>query len=156
MRQQRWFRIAVLAVALFLVNVVARLVIRFSIDDADSGTQGLASIIMFAVIAVVLGVLTFIRAQREKPGVWLPDIGFGALGGMALTVLVGPFVSGHGPFANGAGDFFAQVWLYSGCAIAGTVVGYWIAVMLGRDYRSKALKAYTEARKVRPRRVVGR
>jgi hypothetical protein len=29
-------------------------------------------------------------------------------------------------------------------------------VMLGRDYRSKALKAYTEARKVRPRRVVGR
>jgi hypothetical protein len=156
MRQQRWFRIAVLAVALFLVNVVARLVIRFSIDDADSGTQGLASIIMFAVIAVVLGVLTFIRAQREKPSVWLPDIGFGALGGMALTVLVGPFVSGHGPFANGAGDFFAQVWLYSGCAIAGTVVGYWIAVMLGRDYRSKALKAYTEARKVRPRRVVGR
>ncbi|MEU4618905.1 hypothetical protein AB0G04_02840 [Actinoplanes sp. NPDC023801] len=156
MREQRWFRIAVLAVALFAVNVVARLVIRFSSDDAGSGTQGLASIVMFAVIAVVLGALTFVRSQRERPSVWLPDIGLGALGGMALTVLVGPFVSGRGPFANGAGDFFAQIWLYAACAIAGTVIGYWIAVILGRDYRSKALKAYTEARKVRPRRVVGR
>jgi hypothetical protein len=156
MSQQRWFRITVLAVALFAVNVVARLVIRISSDDPDTTTQGLASIVMFAVIAVILGVLTFIRSQREKPGVWLPYVGFGALGGMALTVLVGPFISGNGPFANGAGDFFAQIWLYSGCAIAGTVVGYWTAVMLGRDYRSKALKAYTEARKVRPRRVVGR
>jgi hypothetical protein len=156
MRQQRWFRIAVLAVALFAVNVVARLVIRFSSDDGDTGSQGLASIVMFAVIAVVLGVITFIRAQREQPSVWLPDVGSGALGGMALTVLVGPFISGNGPFANGAGDFFAQIWLYAACAIVGTVVGYWIAVMLGRDYRSKALKAYTEARKVRPRRVVGR
>jgi hypothetical protein len=154
MRQQRWFRITALAVALFAVNVIARLVIRLSSED-DSG-QGIASIVMFAVIAVILAVLTFLRSQRLAPSGWLPDVGFGALGGMALTVLLGPFVSGHGPFANGAGDFFAQIWLYAACAIAGTVIGYWTAVLLGRDYRSRALKAYTEARKVRPRRVVGR
>lgn len=154
MRQQRWFRITALAVALFAVNVIARLVIRFSSGD-ESG-QGLASIAMFAVIAVILAVLTFIRSQRQAPSDWLPDVGFGALGGMALTVLVGPFISGHGPFANGAGDFFSQIWLYGACAIAGTVIGYWSAVMLGRDYRSRALKAYTQARKTRPRRVVGR
>lgn len=154
MRQRRWFRIMVLAVALFAVNVVARLVIRFSAED-DSG-QGVASIVMFAVIAVVLGGLALVRSQRLAPGDWLPDVAFGALGGMALTVLAGPLVSGHGPFANGAGDFFAQIWLYAACAIVGTVIGYWIAVVLGRDYRSRALKAYTEARKMRPRRVVGR
>jgi hypothetical protein len=155
MRQQRWFRIAVLAVALFAINVVARLAIRIGSDEGDSA-QGLASIVMFAVIAVVLGGLVFVRAQREKPGQWLPEVGFGALGGMILTVLLGPLVSGNGPFANGAGDFFAQIWLYSACAIAGALVGYWIAVMLGRDYRSKALKAYAEASKTRPRRVVRR
>ena len=155
MRQQRWFRIAVLAVALFAINVVARLAIRIG-SDGDDGAQGLASIVMFAVIAVVLGSLTFVRSQREKPSQWLPGLGLGALGGMILTVLAGPFVSGRGPFANGAGDFFAQIWLYAACAIVGSLVAYWIAVMLGLDYRSKALKAYTEARKTRPRRVVRR
>ncbi|GIF36557.1 hypothetical protein [Actinoplanes xinjiangensis] len=154
MRQQRWFRITVLAVALFAVNVIARLVIRFSSEDGSG--QGTASIAMFATIVVILAVLTFLRSQRLAPGDWLPEVGFGALGGMALTVLLGPLVSGHGPFANGAGDFFAQIWLYAACAGAGTAIGYWTAVMLGRDYRSRALKAFTEARKVRPRRVVGR
>ncbi|MEV6347782.1 hypothetical protein [Actinoplanes sp. NPDC051851] len=153
--RQRWFRITVLAVALFAINVVARLVVRVAFDGSDSA-QGRSSIAMFTLIAVVLGVLTFVRAQRRKPGDWLPDVGFGAVGGMLLTVLVGPFLSGSEPFANGGGDFFAQVWLYGGCAIAGTVLGYWVAVLLGRDYRSRSLKAFTRAKAARPRRVVGR
>ncbi|MBB4747061.1 hypothetical protein [Actinoplanes lobatus] len=155
MRQQRWFRITALALGLFAINAVARLVIRFAFDGDDSA-QGTATIVMFIVIALALAVLTFVRSQREKPSGWLPDVAFGALGGMLLTVLVGPFLSGHGPFADGAGDFFAQIWIYGACAIAGTLLGYWTAVMLGRDYRSRALKAFTEARKSRPRRVVGR
>lgn len=155
MREQRWFRITVLAVALFAINAVARLVIRFGFDDSDTA-QNRATIVMFALIALVLGVLTFLRCQRVRPSDWLPDVGFGALGGMLLTVLVGPFLSGTGPFANGAGDFFAQIWLYAGCAIVGTLLGYWVAVMLGRDYRSRSLKAYTESRKAKPRRVVRR
>ncbi|MFC7527856.1 hypothetical protein [Actinoplanes sp. GCM10030250] len=155
MRQQRWFRITVLAIALFAINAVARLVVRIGFDDADSA-QNWATIIMFALVALVLGVLTFLRCQQQKPGDWLPDVGFGALAGMLLTVLVGPFVSGNGPFTNGAGDFFAQIWLYTGCALLGTLLGFWTAVMLGRDYRSKSLKAYTQARVTRPRRVVRR
>ncbi|WP_092552685.1 hypothetical protein [Actinoplanes derwentensis] len=156
MRQQRWFRIAALAVALFVINVIARLVIRFSSDSADDSASGFASIAMFTVIALVLAVLTFIRSQRVKPGDWLPDVGFGALAGLALTVLVGPFVSGESPFEGGADNFFAQVWLFAACGIAGTLIGYWVAVMLGRDHRSRALKAFTQARTERPRRVVGR
>lgn len=155
MRHQRWFRITVLAVALFAINAVARLVIRFGFDDSDAA-QTRATIVMFALVALVLGAFTFVRAQREKPSGWLPDVGFGALGGMLLTVLIGPFLSGNGPFTNGAGDFFAQIWLYAGCATAGTLIGYWTSVMLGLDYRSKALKAFTEARTARPRRVVRR
>ncbi|MEU4425925.1 hypothetical protein AB0F81_35345 [Actinoplanes sp. NPDC024001] len=155
MREQRWFRITVLAVALFAINAVARLVVRIGFDDSDIA-QNRATIVMFVLIALVLGVLTFIRSQQVRPSSWLPDIGFGALGGMLLTVLLGPFISGNGPFASGAGDFFAQIWLYSACAIVGTVLGYWVAVLLGRDYRSKSLKAFTAARATRPRRVVRR
>jgi len=38
----------------------------------------------------------------------------------------------------------------------GTLLGYWIATMLGRDYRSKSLAAFARARTSKPRRVVRR
>lgn len=155
MRQQRWFPIAALAVGLFAVNVAARLVIRFGFKDDDSA-QDRATIMMFAIIGLTLAIYTFIDSQRRPPSRWLPIVGFGALGGMLLTVLVGPFVSGGQPFADGAGDFFSQVWLYGGFAIVGTLLGFWVATMLGRDYRSRSLEAFTEQRKARPRKVVRR
>lgn len=156
MRQQRWFRITALAVTLFAINVIARLVIRFSFDGGDDTATGAASIVMFVVMALILAVLTFLRSQPDRPSDWLPDVGFGALAGLAMIVLVGPFISGDGPFEGGGDNFIAQVWLFGACAIAGTLIGYWVAVMLGRDQRSRALKAFTQARTERPRRVVGR
>ncbi|BCY14883.1 hypothetical protein [Actinoplanes sp. L3-i22] len=155
MRQQRWFRITVLAVALFAINAVTRLVVRFGFDATDTA-QSRGSIVMFALVALVLGAIAFVWCQHRRPSDWLPDLGFGALAGMLVTVLAGPFLSGSEPFANGGGDFFAQIWLYSGCAIAGTLVGYWIAVMLAKDYRSRSLQAYTRAKTMKPRRVVRR
>ena len=155
MRQQRWFPIAALAVGLFAINVVARLVIRFGFDG-DDAAQNRASLAMFALIGVVLAGWTFVAAQRRRPSQWLIDLAFGAVAGMLLTVLVGPFVSGGQPFSGGAGDFFAQIWLYGGFSIAGTLLGYWFAVMLARDYRSRSLAAFSAARQARPRRVVRR
>src|SRR5689334_14326752 len=114
MRQQRWFPAAALAVGLFAINVVARLVTRF-LFDGDDTAEGRASIMMFALIGVVLAIYTFIVSQRRRPSEWLlPDLVFGAVGGMLLTILVGPFISGGQPFGGGAGNFFAQVWLYAG------------------------------------------
>jgi len=156
MRQKRWFAPAALAIGLFAINIVARLVIRFFFHDNDSA-QSAASVIMFGLIGLTLAVWTFLACQRKRPSEWLlPDLVFGAVGGLLLTVLVGPFVSGGEPFSSGAGDFFFQVWLYAGFAIVGTLLGYWLAVVLGRDYRSRSLKAYTERTKARPRRVVRR
>ncbi|MGA5301680.1 hypothetical protein ACPCHT_17260 [Nucisporomicrobium flavum] len=153
--RQRWVRIAVLAAALFAINVVARLVTRLSFPDNDTAGNRV-SIIMFAVIGLVLAGVTFVRCQRVPPSVWLPDLAAAAAGGMLLTILVGPFVSGDYPFSGGAGNFFSQIWLYGGFAIVGTLLGYWLATMLGRDYRSKSLKAFATAKVTRPRRVVRR
>ena len=155
MRQQRWFPIAVLAVGLFAINVATRLVIRLGFHG-NTTAEDRASIVMFALIGLALAVFTFVRAQRVAPSTWLPDLAFGAVGGMLLTILVGPFVSGDAPFSGGAGFFFSQVWLYGGFAIAGTLLGYWIATALGRDYRSRSLKAFAQARIAKPRRVVRR
>lgn len=155
MRQQRWFPIAVVAVALFAVNVVARLVIRIGFTDNDKA-QDRVSIIMFAVIGLVLAGVTYVRAQRVPPAQWLPDLAASAVVAMLLTILVGPFISGDSPFKAGAGNFFSQVWLYGGFAIVGTLLGYWIATALGRDYRSRSLKAYAASRTSKPRRPVRR
>lgn len=156
MRQQRWFPAAALAVGLFAINAVARLVIRVGFTEDDKA-QTWATIAMFAAIGLVIAVWTFIVSQRRRPGEWLaPDLVFGAAGGLLLTVLAGPFISGGQPFGDGAGAFFSQVWLYAGFAGVGTLLGYWMAVMLGRDYRSRSLKAYTESRQAKPRKVVRR
>ena len=108
MRRQRWFPGAVLAVGLFAINVVARLATRIG-SDGDETAQNRASMVMFGLIALVLGGYAFVVSQRRQPGNWLPELGLGALGGMLLTVVLGPFVSGQTPFGNGAGDFFAQI-----------------------------------------------
>ena len=153
--RQRWVQIALLAVALFAINVIARLVIRIGLAENDSA-ENTVSIIMFAAIGIVLAAVTFVRAQRTPPSSWLPELAAAAIGGMLLTILVGPFVSGDSPFSGGAGNFFSQVWLYGGCAIVGTLLGYWIATALGVEHRSQTLKAYAKAKLAKPRRVVRR
>jgi hypothetical protein len=156
MRQQRWFPPVALAVGLFAINAVARLVTRLGFDGNETA-ESRATIVMFAAIGLVLAAWTYRACQRRRPSEWLlPDLVSGAAGGLLLTVLVGPFISGGQPFSSGAGDFFFQVWLYAGFAILGTVLGYWLAVMLGRDYRSRSLTAYAKASTAKPRRVVRR
>lgn len=153
--RQRWAKIAVLAAALFAINVVARLVTRLGFPD-NATAENRASIAMFTAIGLLLAGVAFVRSQRVPPSQWLPDLAAAAAGGMLLTVLIGPFVSGDHPFSGGAGNFFSQIWLYAGFAIVGTLIGYWIATMLGRDYRSRTLRALATSRLTKPRRVVRR
>jgi FtsH-binding integral membrane protein len=155
MTQKRWFPIAALALGLFVINVIARLVIRVGFHDDDTA-QSRVSMIMFAVIGVTIGVVVFFRAQKERPSKWLPGLLAAVVVAMLLTILVGPLISGDSPFAAGAGNFFSQVWLYLGFSIGGTLLGYWIVTAFGRDYRSRALKAYTTTRQAKPRKVVRR
>jgi hypothetical protein len=155
MRQQRWVPAAAFAIGLFVINVVTRLVTRLWFSGNDNA-QDRASIIMFAVIGLALAIATFVRSQSVPPSVWVSDVAFGGVGGMLLTILVGPFVSGDQPFSGGAGSFFSQIWLYGGFAIVGVLLGYWIATAVGRDYRSKSLKAFVQVRSAKPRRVVRR
>src|ERR1043165_3773122 len=103
MRKKRWFAPAALAIGLFAINVVARLVLHFFFHGNDSA-ESTATIIMFALIGLTLAVWTFLACQRKRPSEWLlPDLVFGAVGGLLLTVLVGPVSSGGAPFSTGAG-----------------------------------------------------
>ena len=151
----RWLPVGILALILFAVNAASRLIVRLGYDG-DSTAQNRASLIMFSVIAVVLGVLAFARGRREPVGRWLADLSAAAGIALLLTVLVGPFISGGTPFANGAGDFFNQIWLYAGFAGGGMLIGFLLCTALGLDYRSQGLKRYAESRLTKPRRVIRR
>jgi hypothetical protein len=153
--KQRWVPVAALAGVLFAVNVVTRLVVRIWFNGNDNAESN-ASLVMFAVIGVVVAGVTFVRAKAVPPSVWLPDLGLAVIGGMLLTILIGPFVSGDTPFEGGAGAFFSQIGLYGGFSIGGALLGFWIATALGLDYRSKSLQAFAKAKLSKPRRVVRR
>lgn len=147
----RWRRIVLLALGLLAVNLVARLVVKFGFDN-DPAAQDRISLIMFAVVAVVIAAFAY-RWGRDRPlGVWLADMAGAVALGCVLTVLVAPLIFGGNPFANGAGDFFAQVWLYAAFAIGGTILGYLIAVVLGHDHRSRQLERMARGPVQRPRR----
>jgi hypothetical protein len=153
--KQRWVQVAMLAAALFVVNVAARLIIRFGFesDPATAPTaENRASIVMFSVIGLILAVTAFLQSQRKPLSAWAPEQAVAGVAAMLLTILAGPFISGSQPFTGGADHFFSQVWLYLGFGAAGTLLGFWIATALGRDYRSKGLQAFATARANRPRR----
>jgi hypothetical protein len=152
---KRWLPVGVLAVVLFAVNVVSRLIVRLGYDGSESA-QGVASMVMFGTIAVIMAAVTFVVARRRPVGRWLPDLAAAGGAALLLTIFVGPFISGDAPFSGGAGNFFEQVWLYAAFAGGGALIGFLVVTALGLDYRSQSLKRYAQQKLARPRRAVRR
>jgi hypothetical protein len=140
---------------LFALNVVARLIVRWGFDG-DTEVSDRVSLGMFAVIGVILAVVAFVWGRRVPLARWTGDLAAAVLVAMVLTIFIGPFLSGSQPFADGAGAFFSQIWLYAGCTGVGALLGYLVLTALGLDYRSQSLKRYAEAKRSKPRRVVRR
>ncbi|MCM0673820.1 hypothetical protein NCC78_03745 [Micromonospora phytophila] len=154
--RERWRAIGLLAVALFVVNVVARLVIRFGSDGDDSAAADRVSLGMFVVIGLILAAVAFVWGRRRPAAAWGADMAAGVGIALLLTVLVGPLLVGDNPFGGGAGTFFAQIWLYLAATGAGVLLGYLVLTALGLDHRSQTLKRYAEMKTAKPRRVVRR
>jgi len=153
--KERWLPIGVLAAALFAINVVARLVVRFAVDAGDSATDMVTLFMLAAVGLVCLGVAT-VWGRRRPFGRWVADLSAASLAGLLLSVFVGPFISSTTPFANGAGEFFKQIWQWAAFSGGGALLGFLIVTALGLDYRSQSLKRFAEAKLAKPRRVVRR
>jgi hypothetical protein len=153
--KERWLPIGVLAAVLFAINVAARLISRLAFHN-DDGKQTAAGMIAMVAIGLIYAVLAFIWGRRVPVGRVVADLGAAALIGCAFTIFVGPFISSKGPFSDGAGVFFAQIWQYVGFTGGGALVGFLIVIALGLDYRSQALKRLAQAKLAKPRRVVRR
>ncbi|MDG4793857.1 hypothetical protein [Micromonospora sp. WMMD1082] len=152
---QRWRAVGVLAIALFAVNVVARLVIRFGFDGDDTVADRV-SLGMFVVIGLVLAGVAFVWGRRRPLARWAGEVATAIGIALGLTVLIGPLLVGNNPFAGGGNTFFAQIGLYLVATTAGTMLGYLLLTALGRDHRSQSLKRYAETSAAKPRRIVRR
>jgi hypothetical protein len=153
--KERWMPVGLVAGGLFLVNVVARLVVRFGAgsDDDKQITIGLWA--LFAVGAVMIPVAFWYGRKHPMLRV-IGDLGIAVVIACVLAVLIGPFVSGVGPFSNGVGLVFRQFFYFLGLSAIGAVIGLLVLMTTGLDYRSQSWKRYIERTSTKPRKVVRR
>jgi len=153
--KERWLPVGVLAGGLFVVNLIARLVVRLTAghDDAKQVTIGLWALI--AVGAVLIPVAFWWARRWPVPRV-VGDILLAVLAACLLSVLIGPFVSGTTPFGGGVGLVFRQFFYFVAVSGGGMVFGLLAVMTVGKDYKSQAWKRYAEQAQAKPRRVVKR
>ena len=153
--KQRWLPVGVLAVGLFAINVVARLVARLWFNG-DLEAADRITLLMLLAVGLVCLITAAVWSKRYPVGRWVGDLSLAAGVGLLLAIFVGPFISGTTPFADGAGEFFKQIWQWTGFAGGGAAIGFMIVTALGLDHRSQSLKRFAEAKLAKPRRVVRR
>jgi hypothetical protein len=152
---KRWLRIAVLAGALFAINLIGRLVVRLgSVDDLDSQQQ--VTVLTYAAVGLLMAVLAVLWGRLRPAGPVIADLAGGMVLAGLLILTIGPFVSGTTPAAVGAGDSFNAAWQYAGFAAGGALIGLLSLIAVGRDYTSQSLKRFAEAKLTKPHRVVRR
>jgi hypothetical protein len=72
------------------------------------------------------------------------DIGAAVGVGALLSVLIGPFFGGARPFAEGLGNLVGELLMFLGIAGVGVLLGFWSVVAVGKDWRGRRLRRFTE------------
>ncbi|MGI5247310.1 hypothetical protein [Dactylosporangium sp. CA-139066] len=153
--KERWLPVGLVAAGLFLVNVIARLVVRFAAGDDDAKQITIGLWALFAVGAVMIPV-AFWYGRRVPMIRVVAELGLAVVVACLFAVLIGPFVSGVGPFSNGVGLVFRQFFYFVGLSAIGAVVGLLLLMTTGLDYRSQSWKRYIERAGTKPRKIVRR
>jgi peptidoglycan/LPS O-acetylase OafA/YrhL len=152
---ERWRPAGILAAGLFVVNLIARLVVRFGAgkDDDKQITIGLWALV--AVGAVLIPVAYWWAKRYPMPRA-IGDISLAVAVACVLAVVVGPLVSGTHPFNGGAALTFQQFFYFVAVSAGGTLLGVLAVMVAGQDYKSQSWKRYAERIQAKPRRVVRR
>lgn len=151
MLSKRWVQIGVLALALFVVSGISRFVI-WKAKIVDESQQTRLGLVATALVVILLGVVAARASMRYPFGRVVADMFAAAGAGGLLYALVGPFLSGSSPFANGLGGFVGLFLLFLGLAAVGVGVGFMVVTALGKDWKSRGLRRYEQAYGRRSRR----
>jgi hypothetical protein len=156
---RRAVRVGILVAALFVINVIARLVARLAYGDGTPdhlAAQDRLAWIGWLAIAFAMAAAAWWWGRLRPQGAVVADLATAAAAAGLLYVLVGPFVSEPPRFDGGLGGGIIALTIYLGVTGVGALVGMLLLVALGRDQRSQALRRYAQARSTRPRRAVRR
>lgn len=151
--KERWLPVGVVAGVLFVVNIVARLVVRIA-AGSDEGKQTKIGLIAFVAVGVVVLAAAVWWSRRFLMPRVVGDLAMAVLAACVLSVLVGPFISSGEPFGGGAGYVIAQFFTYLVVCAAGGLFGVVGVMVAGADRKSQAWKRYAETIQAKPSRVV--
>lgn len=149
---QRWRDVAVLALVLFAINGLARLIVwQAEIgNDEDQILAGLLAAIAAALVCVAAGIRWSYRYSMFRV---VLDIGAAVLAAALLAVLVGPYLGGSKPLVEGFGFAVRQFLYYGGIMLFGAAVGVLLTVTAGKDWKTRGWKYHEESIRSRPKRV---
>lgn len=151
--KQRWLPVGLVALGVFLVNAIARLVVwkgGFATEEQQVRI-GFYAVVVVGII--MIGAAAW-WALRFPIGRIVADLGAATLVGALASGLVGPFFGGSRPFREGLGFFVGQFLLYGALATVGVALGFMIVVALGKDWKSRGLKRYEQRYRAKPPRIV--
>lgn len=149
----RWTPALLVALALFAINVVGRVVVLLAgIDGADD--MVLASLYSMIAMALVTGYAGFRWTRRYEMTRVVGEVGFAAVLGSLLATLVGPLTVGLNPMTGGTGILLRQLGVCFAICAVGAFVGVLLVLALGQDRKSRAWRYQVQRASARPRRVV--
>jgi len=154
-RLRRWRQVGVLAGVLLLLNAVSRLIVWLFASKNDHA-QTVIGLIYAITVGLVMIYAGWYWAQRRLMPRVVGELTAAVLLGLVFSLILGPFAGGSAPFVEGGDLIYAEAWHYLLFAGVGAALGVLLAMMLGRDPKSRAYQRYAEANKGRPRRVVRR
>ena len=154
MWSNRWVRVGAVALGFFLINGFSRLISLLTEPKQDpvlAATQNASS--TGSTVIAVIGALLTVALLAVAAGYWavrypvvrmVGDLSLATLAGTVLATLVAPFFGKDTPFEAGAETFIVNFLEFIGLGALGIFLGFMAMVVLGKDWRSRGLAAYTE------------
>jgi MFS family permease len=149
--KRRWLPVGLLALAMFLVNCLARFISwKAGIQDENSQNKlGIIGVLAVAVVIIVMSARWSIRYPFPRVfGEVMLAVSIGTL----LSVLIGPVAGGLAPFSDSLAFAVYEILLFLVIGLVALFVGFMVVTALGKDWKSRGLKRY-EQRFRHPRRA---
>jgi hypothetical protein len=153
MWKNRWVRVGLVAVAIFVINGASRLISRLAFSDNATGADPMAYIGAGAVVLVMIGATVYWAVRYPFSRIFF-DLGTSTAVGALLSLIIGPFIGGSAPFKEGLATFVGEFLQFLGLGAIGIFLGFVGTIVAGKDWKSRGLKRYEERYQKRPHRTV--
>ncbi|BCJ28221.1 hypothetical protein AB0I55_26365 [Actinocatenispora sera] len=155
MLRHRWTPVVLVALALFVINVIGRVVVYVAGIDGDQ-QMFMASLYSMIAMVLVAGYAGFRWTRRYEMVRVVGEVGLAIILGSLLTTMVSPLFVGLNPFSGGASIYLRMLGVcFVLCAI-GALVGSLIVLAVGQDRTGRAWKYQEQRLRAKPRRTAKR